>query len=188
MQMKKAAIFLMITMLLLTGCHREEEGINTTGGDNASTLVTEPEKAITADSDQTEEKYSLDLEYEKEIQACKSNVEMTETNNLYAQKWYDLSETYCAIMRQAVSDKEYFDKAEEEYHQNEADSVEIIHENWKEYAQQRCKDEETRLLSVYTTGSIVPVRLSRFRYEFYRDHAIEMYNMCREMFVNCPMP
>lgn len=186
--MEKVAIVLMITMLLLTGCYSAEEGINTTVGDNAATLVTEPEKTITAHSGQTEEKYSLDLEYEQEIQACKSNAEMTETNNLYAQKWYNLSETYCANMRQAVSDKEYFDKAEEEYHQNKAGSVEIIHKNWKEYAQQRCKDEETRLLSVYTTGSIVPVRLSRFRYELYRDHAIEMYNMCREMFVDCPMP
>lgn len=180
-QMKKLAIILIFTVLL-TGCYNTEAEQTPTTNDEVTT--TSP----TEQTDVLEEEYSLDLEYEQAIQACKSNADITKTNEEYAKKWYALSEMYCDNMWQWIADEDYFDEAEKERYRKIAESVETIHENWKQYAQQRCENERERVFGIYTTGSISGTLLSRFDYELYREHAIEMYNMCIQMHVDCPMP
>ena len=129
----------------------------------------------------------MDAEYEEEKQKCKSNAEITSLNEDFAKKWYDLIEVYynCAA---TPSEPIHNDERLDDWEVKKREDIRSIHENWKIYAQQRLKNEEDRIFTIYTTGSIVPVVLSQFKYDFYRMHAIEMYEMCNEAFISCPQP
>lgn len=203
MKMKKRVfIILLAIMLLLSGCNNAKntnQGINNSFPSNTSTTASNNLNGNSALEDnatneqqsteieQTKVTYSLDAEYEKAKQKCKSNAEITSLNETYAQKWYDLIEVYynCTL---TPGEPAFDDELFVEWHIKMHEDIKIIHENWEIYAKQRLKNEEERLITKYMSGSTVPVALSRFKYEFYRMHAIEMYEMCNEAFINCPQP
>ena len=123
--------------------------------------------------------YNLDLQYEKDIANCKSNSDITSTNSEYAEEWYDLGTSYYSLIMS------------ENFEQNCSEKQEIvtnIHNNWAAYATQRIADEKVRLEAIYNGGTIVPVKLSYFKYSLYRAHTLELYNMCLEFYIDCEMP
>ncbi len=199
---KKTFTILLATMLLLSGCNNGEKSSQGTGdsipSNTSITVSNHQDGMLTAEDnfineapsteiEETTVTYSLDAEYEKAKQKCKSNAEITSLNEDFAKKWYDLIEAYynCAL---TPGEPPYDDELLDEWYIKMHENIRIIHENWEIYAQQRLKNEEDRIVTIYMSGSIVPVLLSQFEYELYRSHAIEMYEMCREAFINCPQP
>ena len=123
--------------------------------------------------------YVLDVEYTKAIDACKSNAEISNTNNSFAQKWKDLGDYYyrCIMEGKGINNEDEI-----------KDIASSIHNEWIQYAQHRIEYEEKRLTSLYGAGSIVSVKLSQYECDFYRAHTIEMYEMCIQFHLECDQP
>ncbi|MBE6794988.1 MAG: hypothetical protein E7533_00190 [Ruminococcaceae bacterium] len=122
--------------------------------------------------------YALDVEYQKEISEARSNFEISQINLKYAKKWSGKAEHYY----QQIID--YYETTT--FH---ADSQEMIEKTkeakvqWeKNYASEKSY-YESFMLSVYTSGSIVPIKLSEFEYTSYRACALELSDMCRELHI-----
>ncbi len=150
-----------LLFVLLVGCSNSQMHNNT----DAAVLI--------------DTEYALDVEYKEAINACKSNVEISNTNNSFAQKWKDLGDYYYGC----IMEGEYFNDKDEI-----KDIASSIHNEWIQYAQHRIEDEEKRLTVLYGAGSIVPIKLSQYECAFYRAHSIEMYEICIQLHLDCDQP
>ena len=105
-----------------------------------------------------EQYYSLDFKYKKDKAICKSNSDITEVNTEYAEQWYNLGETYYSLI---MSEDLKSDDSEKK------ENVSFMYENWKLYASQQIADEKTRLETIYDGGTIVPIKLSYYKYNYF---------------------
>lgn len=131
-----------------------------------------------------ENSYELDIEYSTEKKSCISNIEITNINSNYAQKWRALGDNYYNLI---LSDYTSDTKTKEEL-QITINNVTTIHDNMLNYIDERLKTEYERLIYVYDTGTIVPIKLSQCEYKLYRYYALEMYTFCKDMYVDCEEP
>lgn len=167
--MKKRTIFLCSSCLLLVT-------ILFLGITNCSNITIQNQ---TDDTMITKAEYTLDTEYKEAIKTCNSNIEKTNTNLKFAQKWDNLCEHYyqCILQSKLLNN---------ESKNNE--TITTTYNDWKASAQEYINTEEKRLLSIYKSGSIVPLKLSQYEYILYRSHAIKLYNICVQSHLDCTQP
>jgi len=172
--MKKVIVFLflIIYLVLCSGCSDTPSDIQPS---TTSKII--PTEA--SDIQENEFSYALDLQYTNDRNQCISNSDITAVNSEYAEKWYDLGEDYYSLI---ISQEFQWNDSKKK------ESVSAIHDNWKAYATQRIADEKTRLEAIHDGGTIVPIKLSYFKYTLYRTHTLELYNMCQELYVDCETP
>ena len=123
--------------------------------------------------------FTLDIEYQNKMQDSKSNVEITAINDEFSEKWKSKIEFYYI---QIVN---YYTSS---FNQEMHDLFKENHINWSSYAEQQYNYYETVMCDVYTTGSIVPVKLSNYKRTVYRNRAIELYNQCIELSIKVESP
>lgn len=106
----------------------------------------------------------LDSEYKEKISAAKSDIEITETNEEFAEKWKSEINTNYEKLSAVASDgfKEKLTESQAE---------------WNIYAEKRTAEHFEYLLEEYESGTIVPVIQSEFEYRLYRERAIELFEM-----------
>lgn len=126
-----------------------------------------------------EQDYSLDFKYKKDRAICESNSDITAVNLEYAEQWYNLGETYYSLIMTEDLKSDDIEKKE---------NVSSMYDNWKLYASQQIADEKARLETIYDGGTIVPIKLSYYKYNLYRSHTLELYNMCIELNIDCETP
>lgn len=114
---------------------------------------------------------SLDLDYK-----IKSDTDVVLANNTYAQKWYGLSAYYLGRLIEAdLEDSVLFDsKAAKK-------AINDIHQHWESYAGKRIKNEEILVQWKYEKSSTVEEMVSKYTYDLYRAHALEMYFFCSDV-------
>ena len=110
---------------------------------------------------------SLDLDYK-----IKSDTDVVLANNTYAQKWYGLSAYYLGRLIEADFVSALHDPIKVKT------AVSDIHSEWEAYAKERIKNEETLLQWKYEKSSAVEETVSKYTYDLYRAHALEMYFFC----------
>lgn len=117
-------------------------------------------------------KYTAAIELEEEckrrLSNAQSNLEITEINSEFADKWKEeIDKNYQNLL--TVSWKFLNEKAV-------ASQAE-----WYIYAEKRIDEEREYLLQQYTTGTIVSVKMSEFEYDLYRERALELFEMYYEL-------
>lgn len=130
-------------------------------------------------NDTNTETFLTDIEYEKRRKETKSNVELTSLNEEFADIWKEKIRTYhnCLINRY-----------EEENNHTMIDETNTAQNSWELYCQSQIDYYETAILSQYTTGSIVPIKLSNFERNLYRERAIFLYYLCQELMIDVVSP
>lgn len=110
----------------------------------------------------------LDKEYERRLSNAQSNFEKSEINSEFAEKWKaEMNKNYQNLLTVSwkfLKEKLIASQAE-----------------WYIYAEKRIDEEYEYLLQEYTTGTIVPVLLSKFECNLYRERAIELFEMYDEL-------
>ena len=119
--------------------------------------------------DQTMEPFtSIEEAYQKESKRVSSHAELTQINEKYAEIWLARMD-------------EYYDRAELYAHETNdlslAEQIEESRQSWDSYRTAETEYAKSCLLSVYGSGSIVPVLLSDYRREFCRNKAMELYKI-----------
>lgn len=110
----------------------------------------------------------LDEECKRRLSNAQSNLEITEINSEFADKWKEeIDKNYQNLL--TVSWKFLNEKAV-------ASQAE-----WYIYAEKRIDEEREYLLQQYTTGTIVSVKMSEFEYDLYRERALELFEMYYEL-------
>lgn len=106
----------------------------------------------------------LDSEYKEKISAAKSNVEISEINYDFSEKWKTEINTNYERLSASASDgfKEKLTESQAE---------------WNIYAEKRTAEHFEYLLDVYGAGTVVPIIQSEFVYKLYRERAIELFEM-----------
>lgn len=123
--------------------------------------------------------FKLDLEYESKKKNVKSNIEMTALNEEYAEKWKSKIEFYhTQILNYYTlnSGGEMYDLSMQS------------HTNWNSYEEQQYNYYEAFIYDNYTTGSIIPIKLSDYKRIVYRNRAIELYNRCIDLLLEVELP
>ena len=124
-----------------------------------------------------DEKYMLDASYNQEIEEAESNFEKGEINDKYSDLWFDKITLYNDALICYYSQNEKM--------QNE---INLSHDEWLKYKEIQEDVYFDFLLSVYTTGSIVPLLQNEKRCELTRDRAIFLYKQCEMLSLDVDMP
>ena len=130
-------------------------------------------------SDDVNLSFLLDREYEAEKEQVRSNAEMTALNEEFEEKWKMKEEFYYGKLLDyysSGSDKSMYDKTVAQQ------------EEWSTYAAQQYDDYESLVHGCYTSGSIVPIKLSDYRRVLSRNRAIELYRQCSDLCLNIEAP
>lgn len=125
--------------------------------------------------DQTMERLTgIEEAYQKESKSVGSNAELTQINEEYAAIWLARID-------------EYYERAElyarRKNDSSLAEQIEASRQSWSSYRTAQTEFAKSSLLSVYGSGSIVPVLLSDYLRVLYRDKAMELYkiNLCSDL-------
>ncbi len=110
---------------------------------------------------------SLDFDYKIE-----SATDVVLANNTYAQKWYGLSAYFLGRFIEADFVSALRDPIKVKA------AVSDIHSEWEAYAKERIKNEEILMQWKYEKSSAVEETVSKYTYDLYRAHALEMYFFC----------
>jgi len=104
---------------------------------------------------------SIDEEYEKKISLASSNIDICNLNYEFMLKWKDEISCYYGNI---------LNSANESLHQS------VINEQivWEQYCQVSIEMQQHYLEQLYGSGTIVPVLLSQYEYELYRERAINL--------------
>lgn len=152
-------------------------------------------------NDTNTETFLTDIEYEKRRKETKSNVELTSLNEEFADIWKGKVRTYYNSLvdhyekekNQITTDGTNTPQgAGEQYRQSHIDSLidetKTSQESWELYCQGQLDYYEIAINFEYTTGSIVPIKLSNFERNLYRERAIFLYYLCRELTIDVVSP
>ncbi len=144
----------------------------TTAGTTENTTETGTETYEQIRTQEILSKYTAAIELDEEckriLSNSQSNLEITEINSEFADKWKEeIDKNYQNLL--TVSWKFLNEKAV-------ASQAE-----WYIYAEKRIDEEREYLLQQYTTGTIVSVKMSEFEYDLYRERALELFEMYYEL-------
>ena len=123
--------------------------------------------------------FSVDKDYNNKKQNIKSNAELTNLNEEFANIWKGKTEIYY----QSIYEYYYFkdDTAM-------IDKIESMKVDWENYYSNQMNYYKDFILSKYTTGSIVPVKLSEYSKALYRNKALELYDLCLDLGIDVDSP
>ena len=115
--------------------------------------------------------YTLDVLYNQEMEKAVSNYEKSEINKKYGDLWYEKIQLYNdALNAHYYKDEEMKNK------------INLSQDNWLEYKNIQEDIYFDFLISVFTTGSIVPIIQSEKEYALNRERAIFLYQQCDMLF------
>ena len=162
-KIKTVLVICFCALLVLSSCQ------------NPSKSVVDETVIIDA-SDLKTKQYQLDIQMEKELDLCESNVELTDTYKKYSNKWNELGETYYSALLSS----------------DETDNFKAIiaknEKNWNEYLDTRLSNQSDLLIGMYDGGTIVPIALSKYKLEMRREHTLELYKICIESYIIVESP
>ncbi len=128
---------------------------------------------------ENEMKFPLDITQEVALENAKSNVDKVNTNERYCELWEEnINYYYNEII------KHFEDNNESELLQKTIETQ----AKWEEDCAQQVDYHNSLLLSVYESGTIVPIKLSYFECEQYRQRAIVLYEQCLELNIDVDPP
>lgn len=109
----------------------------------------------------------LDKEHERRLLNAQSNVEITEINSEFADKWKaEIDTNYQKLL--AIADPSFKEK------------LIASQTEWYICAEKHIEERFAYLLEVYQSGTIVPIKVSEYKYNLYRERAIELFEMYDE--------
>lgn len=121
--------------------------------------------------------YTLDVLYNQEMEKAVSNYEKSEINKKYGDLWYEKIQLYNdALNSHYYKDEEMKNK------------INLSQDNWLEYKNIQEDIYFDFLISVFTTGSIVPIIQSEKEYALNRERAIFLYKQCDMLFLEVEKP
>jgi len=121
--------------------------------------------------------YTLDVLYNQEMEKAVSNYEKSEINKKYGDLWYEKIQLYNdALNAHYYKDEEMKNK------------INLSQDNWLEYKNIQEDIYFDFLISVFTTGSIVPIIQSEKEYTLNRERAIFLYQQCDMLFLEVEKP
>ncbi len=110
----------------------------------------------------------LDKEYSRRLSNAKSNTEITEINSEFADKWKNEIDTnYQKLL--TIAEKSFREK------------LIISQAEWYIYAKKYIDERYEYLLEEYQTGTTVPIIISEFECNLYRERAIELFEMYNKL-------
>lgn len=174
MKLSKSDIVLsiIIAMLLIIISAFVYKDFSHRGSDNGKESLTvsdtESNKPTGIETKSQLQKYKaaieLDEEYNRRMANAQSNVEITQINSEFADKWKaEIDKNYQNLL--SVSWKYLREK------------LTASQAEWYIYAEKRLDEQYEYLFQKYTTGTALPLNMSKFQYDLYRERAIELFLM-----------
>lgn len=189
MKRRLLLVFLVILLLCILGaCSLEQEPtaeLNITTNSNAN--VTTP---LTSDNNVDLEQafYSLDEKYQQDINEAYSNYDKSVINDEYTLLWKEKAdEYYDSLFSYYSSDEERFN---DRYISPEdmIENIQSMKNERRSYFEKQIELYEAHLISKYGSGSVLSVKLSEYRLDMYRAEALEVYQMCLDLYIDVDAP
>lgn len=122
--------------------------------------------------------YSLDTDYDNAFNNAESNIEKVNINTHFCDLWIGNANFYYNKILM------YFeDNNSNLYQETLQDQL-----TWEHYYTQQKKHYNNLLISVYGSGTILPLKLSDFEYEQNRHRALILYHQCLELSIEVEPP
>ena len=174
--------------LSLSSCGNSDDATQNT--ENIETQVgISTEAPITNDNVVPEEVvFSLDTEYQQDMNEAYSNYDKCVINGEYALLWQEKAdEYYDALISYYSSDEERFN---DRYISAEdmIENMQSMKTERREYMEKQIEFYEAHLTAKYGSGSILPVILSEYILDMYRAEALEVYQMCLDLHIDVEAP
>lgn len=123
--------------------------------------------------------FLIDSNYNKKKQDINNNADLTNLNDEFANLWKEKINSYY----QEISN--YFISKEDTIMLNK---TQLMKEEWEKDYSNKMSYYEDFLLSVYATGSIVPIKISDYNRILNRNKAIELYYLCLNLGIDVNSP
>ena len=133
--------------------------------------------------------YQIDIDYANEWNQQYSNYDKNFVTEKYAEKWHALIDEYY----QLIIDSELIESMQKypelvEWHNQCKQYIIESQEQWQVYYQQQTETHRKYIETYYNTGSAAPAGIVVFEYEMYRSRAIQLYEFCQDLFIDCERP
>ena len=172
----------------LVSCGKSNDVTQNTENIETQTEIS-TEAPITNDAVVPEEVvFSLDTEYQQDINEAYSNYDKCVINGEYALLWQEKAdEYYDTLISYYSSDEERFN---DRYISPEdmLENVQSMKGERREYMENQIEFYEAHLTAKYGSGSILPVVLSEYILDMYRAEALEVYQMCLDLHIDVETP
>jgi hypothetical protein len=188
--MKKIIVLLLVLSLSfsLVSCGKSNDATQNTENTKTQTEIS-TEVPITNDAVVPEEVvFSLDTEYQQDMNEAYSNYDKCVINDEYALLWQEKAdEYYDTLISYYSSDEERFN---DRYISPEdmLENVQSMKNDRRSYIEKQIEFYEAHLISKYGPGSILPVILSEYILDMYRAEALEVYQMCIDLHIDVDAP
>ena len=126
----------------------------------------------------TKPMYSLDTDYIDALNSAESNIEKVNINTHFCNLWIENANFYYNKILM------YFkDNAPNLYQETLQDQL-----TWENYYIQQKNYYNNLLISIYGSGTILPIKLSAFECEQNRQRALALYHRCLELSIEVEPP
>lgn len=144
-----------------------------------STFETSSSAAEFVSAAENEAEFQTDNDYIKRKQNIKSNAELTNLNEEYAEIWHSKMDLYYQSL---------YDFYVSQDNTQMICKTQLMKEQWDSYYTSQMSYYEKFIMSVYESGSIVPIKLSDCSRILYRNKAIELYYLCLDCMIKVDAP
>lgn len=160
-----AVLLIIISAMIYKDFSRADSGADK---ETSATTESTTDKPKDTDTKSKLDNYTAAIELDKELERraanAQSNVELCEINLEYADKWKAEIDTYYQKLL-SIAGPDFQKKLIES--QTE----------WYINAEKHIDERFAYLQEVYQIGTIVPVKVSEYKYHLYRERAIELFQM-----------
>ena len=186
---KIISLFLILSVSFsLVSCGKSNDATQNTENTKTQTEFS-TEAPITNDAVVPEEvAFSLDTEYQQDMNEAYSNYDKSAVNEEYALLWKEKAdEYYDALIAYYSSDEERFN---DRYISPEdmIENMQSMKDERRAYIENQIEFYEAHLTAKYGSGSALPGDLSKYRLEMYRAEALEVYQMCLDLYIDVETP
>ena len=172
----------------LVSCGKSNDVTQNTGNIKTQTEVS-TEAPIANDNVVPEEVvFSLDTEYQQDMNEAYSNYDKSAVNEEYALLWKEKAdEYYDALIAYYSSDEERFN---DRYISAEdmIENMQSMKDERRAYIENQIEFYEAHLTAKYGSGSALPGDLSKYTLNMYREEALEIYQMCLDLHIDVEAP
>ena len=188
--MRKIISLLLILSLSFTFASCANSGDATQNTENTKTQTEVSTEAPIANDNVVPEEvaFSLDTEYQQDMNEAYSNYDKSVVNEEYALLWKEKAdEYYDALIAYYSSDEERFN---DRYISAEdmIENMQSMKDERRAYIENQIEFYEAHLTAKYGSGSALPGDLSKYRLEMYRAEALEVYQMCLDLYIDVETP
>lgn len=132
------------------------------------------------------ETYQLDLEYNQKRKNAESNADVTHLNEEFQNLWKEKMDIYCCMIEEHYANRSGYYSAEENAEMIEKSA--LMQDEWELFYEKQAEYHTDFLLSIYGSGSIVPIYSSEYELMLCRNRAVELYKFCRTLGVDVDAP